>query len=113
MLDFQSVVIGQLCRNFDYKDFLIVKKVRRLALRHLQLCEYSNSGEGWIKGCHYTLDNPTTYIGKDSVFDLEIVKIENKIEKILKNSHLRVECQRNPREATVKLFYKKCLIKYI
>lgn len=103
------------------KDMLTL---RRLAKKHHRLAEMSCNGEGYIKGTHYyngTIDDYArrTYgmgvksayiidpnIDDTTIFDVESINIESKIEALAKKIGLKVEFQGDPRGNTVKLTYK-------
>lgn len=134
MLDLQSVYFGQRNKDFNYQDFDLIKKIQRLARKHQKQCEYSCNGVGYVNGKVYyggAIDDyakrqyganvKSAYMGDEegSIFDKEAGKIEEKIKSLLGINHLvmpdkdnsfiadkyRVEFQRDPRGATVKLFY--------
>jgi hypothetical protein len=87
---------GQRCPKFNYDDVLLVKKIKRLYLKHNRLAEaYCN---GWVD---------------ETEFDTKIVKIENTIESLIKgNDSYGVKFQNDPRGYTVSLFYEDVLIEW-
>ena len=119
MLNLQSIYFGQRHKNFDYKDWAIIKKISRLAHKHHQQCENNCNGEGYINGKFYRCDGSTagTYIGDETIFNIESTKIENKtiaiisernkeINNLEKKGPFTVEFQGDPRGATVKIYYE-------
>ena len=128
MLNLQSIYFGQKHPNFDYKDFDIVKRVSRLAHKHLRQATNDCNGEGFVNGVHYYSGNiddwtrreygqgvKSAYIDntEETIFYKEMKKIEDKINNIIKQttvlretSKFRVEYQGDPRGNTVKLYYE-------
>lgn len=110
MLNLQSIYFGQRHPKFMAADFAIIKKVARLAHKHQRQCENDCNGEGWIRGQFYRCDSKAGYVGENTVFYVERVKIENKIDSLVKwydtKKQWRVEYQHDPRGCTVKLFYE-------
>lgn len=109
MIKLESVYFGQRNPEFGYDDYAIAKKVKRLAAKHLRLCEYDCNGEGWVKGKFYRCDNSAAYVGEETVFYVESLAIEGKIEKII-TDNFRVEFQHDPRGSTVKLYYNNDIV---
>ena len=106
MIKLESVYFGQRNPNFDYEDFEIVKKVKRLAVQHQRQCENDCNGEGWVKGKYYKNNSPDAYIDDESIFNIVACEISAKIEKlIVDKKQFSVEFQGDPRGATVKLYY--------
>ena len=132
MLNLQSIYFGQKHPNFDYKDFDIVKRISRLARKHLrQAVNYCN-GEGFVNGEHYyngKIDEwarrtygqnvKSAYIdnNEETIFYKEMEKIENKIIDLVgkrdkeinnleKKGPFTVDFQGDPRGNTVKLYYE-------
>jgi hypothetical protein len=119
MLNLQSIYFGQNHPEFDYKDYGIVKKVQRLALKHHRQAENDCNGEGWVKGKFYRCDGSVegTYLndGETTIFDWEMGELENKINDLItihnrlkyqtSEKPFKVEFQGDPRGATVKLYY--------
>lgn len=131
MLSLQSIYFGQKHPSFDYKDMDIIKRVKRLAMKHHKQCENSCNGSGYVKEqCYYVgaIDNfsrstcgqnvKSAYVKEDeSIFDVEATRIEDKILNIVgaydkkannleKKGPFTVEFQGDPRGATVKLYYE-------
>ena len=125
MLNLQSIYFGQKHQNFDDKDFDIIKKVARLAHKHIRQCVNDCNGEGWVNGHHYytgAIDDwakaqygqnvESAYINatENTIFQYEIDKIEEKINNLVKSKdgkwHFEVKYQHDPRGNTVKLFYE-------
>lgn len=108
MLNLQSIYFGQKNKDFDYQDFDVIKKIARLAHKHQRQCENDCNGEGWVKGEFFRCDGSMagSYVngGETTIFYVEIIKIEEKIRKLLTKGFV-VEFQRDPRGNTVKLSY--------
>lgn len=132
MLNLQSIYFGQRHKDFDFKDYDLIRKIARLALKHQRQCVNSCNGEGFVNGQHYyngAIDDyarrtygqstKSAYIDDSEVmiFDQEAEKIEEKINKIIYQFNMdkyalwrvkpfTVEYQGDPRGATVKLYYE-------
>lgn len=112
MLNLQSIYFGQKHKDFDYKDFDIIKRVQRLTRKHYRQAENDCNGEGYVKGKFYRCDGSVegAYIDESTVFEIEMNAIEIKITELLiknnKNNQWKVEFQGDPRGATVKLYYE-------
>ena len=131
MLDLQSIYFGRNHKEFDIKDMKLIQKVRRLARKHQKQCENSCNGVGYVNGQVYycgMIDDyakrtvgasvKSAYSSDDeaSIFDKEVLKIEDKINKLVyqfnwfkytlwKVKPFKVDFQGDPRGATVKLTY--------
>jgi hypothetical protein len=132
MLNLQSVYFGQKHKDFDNKDYDIIRKVSRLAKKHQQQCVNSCNGEGFVNGQRYYSGMIDDYAqrtygqnvksayfddSEESIFDIEAGKIEDKINKLVYQFNykkyalwrvkpLKIEYQGDPRGNTVKLFYE-------
>lgn len=128
MLNLQSIYFGQKHKDFDYKDYDLIRKVARLAHRHQQQAVNDCNGEGFVNGQHYYSGNiddwarreygqgvKSAYIdnSEETVFNKEMEKIEERINKIIeqhatftKGLKFAVEYQGDPRGNTVKLYYE-------
>ena len=127
MLNLSSIYFGQKHKNFDYKDFDIVKKISRLARKHQRQCENDCNGEGYIRGFFYRCDSEKGYFDYKegiTVFTKECEAIEEKINTIIEKankdklfpngeyaykkdiSYFAVKYQGDPRGNTVKLYYE-------
>ncbi len=122
MLNLSSIYFGQKHKQFDYRDFDIIKKVSRLARKHQAQAVNECNGVGYVKGQCYYMGNiddwakreygqnvKDAYLDKDcetNVFDRESERIQDKINSIIKNSKFKVEYQGDPRGNTVKLYYE-------
>jgi hypothetical protein len=117
MLNLQSVYFGQKHHDFDYRDFDIIKKVSRLVNKHHKQCENDCNGEGYINNKWYRCDNPSAYVNDETVFYIEIKRIEDKINKLIYQFNmdkyslwrvkpLKVEYQHDPRGNTVKVYFE-------
>jgi hypothetical protein len=131
MLNLQSIYFGQKHPNFDYKDFEVIKKVQRLARKHLNQAVNDCNGVGWVNGQNYfngQIDDwarrqygqgvKSAYIDntEETIFYREMEKIEEKIDSLIllhnRNTNqkdlepFKVEYQGDPRENTVKLYYE-------
>lgn len=132
MLNLQSIYFGQRHINFDYKDFDIIKKVARLAHKHLRQAVNDCNGEGWVNNIHYYTGQIDDYARRtygagvksayidnteETIFYKEMKRIEDKImwlcgyttikpiQKVRKTK-FTVEFQGDPRGNTVKLYYE-------
>ena len=105
MIHYQSMAFGQRHPAFGYEDLLFVRKISRLATTHRRLCEMDANGEGHIRGKYYKADNPSAYVGEETVFFVEIENIEGRISALIQ-APFSVTYQGNCREKTVKLFYE-------
>ena len=141
MLDLQSIRFGQRHKEFDFKDMEIIKKVKRLYLRHHRQAENDCNGCGVVKGqSYYTgsiddwakrkygYDVKSGYVnnkkyGEITIFYQELKNIQAKIEKLVYQFNLdkyslwrvkplRLEFQGDPRGYTVKLYYNDNLIEW-
>ncbi len=122
MLNLSFIYFGQKHKQFDYRDFDIIKKVSRLARKHQAQAVNECNGVGYVKGQCYYMGNiddwakreygynvKDAYLDKDfetNVFDKESERIQDKINSIIKNSKFKVEYQGDPRGNTVKLYYE-------
>lgn len=98
MLNLQSVYFGQNHKDFDFSDYDIIRKVKRLYHKHSRQCENACNGTGYLNGQTYSLGTiddrarreyghsvKSGYVKDDvSVFDIEIDRIEDKIHQVLK-----------------------------
>lgn len=114
MLNLQSIYFGQRYPEFDYKDYDIIKKVKRLYHKHHRQAENNYNGEGFVNGQWYRCDNESAYISEDQTrFSYEMGLIEAKIDRLIKNKpQFKVEYQGDPRGYTVKLYYSSDLIEW-
>lgn len=122
----QAIYFGQKHADFDYKDYAILQRIARLSKKHQQQCVNSCNGYGIVKGQIYyggQIDNwakreygfsvKSSYIKDDlSIFDVEIDKIEAKINHLTKDTKFTVEYQHDPRGYTTKLFYESDFINW-
>lgn len=132
MLDLQSVYFGQKHKDFDYRDFDLIKKIQRLARKHQRQCENGCNGVGYVNSqCYYsgTIDEwskreyganvKSAYIDntEESIFDKEARKIEEKIVREMDSLNqtkyvlwlakpFKVKLQGDPRGNTVNLYYE-------
>ena len=122
MLTLQSIYFGQRHPDFSYEDYEIIRKVRRLAFKHLRQATNDCNGEGFVNGIHYYAGSIDDYVrqqygegvrsayideSEETIFCKEMEKIEAKIEKIIAESpSFSVEYQGDSRGATVKLNYQ-------
>ena len=129
------IYFGQRNKDFDYKDFNIIKKLKRLYLKQHKQCENDCNGYGYVKGQMYYTGSIDSYAKREygynvksgyvseneTVFYAEIDKLEGKINKMLcqfvldkyalwRVKPLKVEFQHDPRGLTVKLYYNGNLI---
>ena len=113
---FNWIQFGKNNPQFEYEDWKIILKVARLAKKHHRQCENDCNGAGFLKGVHYTTAfQPkeehngvikSAYVNEDiTIFDREIERLETLIDKLLfeRSADFKVEFQRDPRGATVKL----------
>jgi len=137
MLNLQSIYFGQRHKDFDFKDYEVIRKVKRLYHKQHRQCENACNGYGYVKGQVYylgTIDDyahktygynvKSGYISDDvNVFDEESQRLEEKINKIVYQFNhdkyalwrvkpFRVEFQGDPRGYTVKLYYNDELIEW-
>ena len=128
MLDLQSIYFGQKHPSFNYEDFDLIKKVQRLANKHLRQAVNECNGEGFVNGQHYYNGNiddwarreygqgvKSAYIddSEESIFYKEMERLEDKINKLIaENPRFKVEYQGDPRGYTVKLTYEGDLIEW-
>ena len=113
----QAIYFGQKHPTFDYKAYEIMQKVKRLSKKHQRQCVNSCNGHGIVNGqmyyggviddyvrriCGWNVKSSYTEDNEDySIFDKEIDKIEEKINRIIKDTPFKVEYQRDPRGWTV------------
>lgn len=128
----QAIYFGQRHKDFDYKDYELTQQVKRLAKKHQRQCENSCNGYGIVKGQRYYGGQIDDYAKREygfdvksaykdnpeyNIFDIEIDKIEEKINKLVyqfnmdkyalwKVKPLTIKYQRDPRGLTVKVFYE-------
>jgi len=128
MLDLQSVYFGQRNKDFDYKDFDLIKKVGRLARKHQRQATNDCNGEGFVNGQHYYSGQIDDYARRqygqgvkssymddteETIFCKEMDKLSDKIDILVKsNSKFNIEYQGDPRGYTVKLSYEGELIEW-
>lgn len=120
MLNLKSVYFGQAHKDFDYRDYEMLKKVERLARKHQRQAENDCNGEGQVNGKFYRCDGSTegAYLAdkETTIFNAEMDKIEDKINRIIDALNLEkyalwvvkpwtVKYQGDPRGYTVKLSY--------
>ncbi|KKL19918.1 hypothetical protein LCGC14_2460690 [marine sediment metagenome] len=129
------IYFGQKNKDFDYRDFNLIKKLKRLFLKHHKQCENDCNGVGFVK-CRlyytgiiddcvknlYGLNVKSGWINDTkTVFYAEIDKLEGKINKLVYQCNhekyglwrvkpYKVEFQHDPRGLTVKLYYNGNLI---
>ena len=123
MLNLSSIYFGQKHKQFDYRDFDIIKRISRLARKHQAQAVNECNGVGYVKGqCYYMggIDDyakrtygqnvKDAYLDKNcetNVFDKESERISDKIDSVIKNNtKFKVEYQGDPRGNTVKLYYE-------
>lgn len=116
----QAIYFGQKHADFDYKDYAIIQRIARLSKKHQRQCENSCNGQGVVNGQIYyngSIDDyakrtygynvKSAYVNDDeSIFDVEAGKIEDKINRLIKDTRFKVEYQGDPRGYTVKLYYE-------
>jgi len=133
MLNYNSIQFGQKHLNFTREDYQIFKKLICLANKHQRICVYSCNGVGIIEGQYYYTGLSygqeageyekreygynviSAYIYKDdeeTIFDIEIDKIWDKINKLVENTNFNIEYQGDPRGYTVKIKYNDSFIDY-
>jgi hypothetical protein len=126
MNTFQAIQFGQHNADFEYKDYAILQQIARLSKKHQRQCENSCNGYGVVNGQMYfsgQIDEyakqaygynvKSSYVKDDiSVFDVEIDKIEAKINRLVKNTKFTMEYQHDPRGWTVKVFYNGTYINW-
>ena len=103
MLDLQSVYFGQKHKEFNFKDIDLVKKIKRLASKHLRQAVNSCNGYGVVKGqmyyngmsygqpsgeyerreYGYTVKSAYMKDEEETIFDNELDKIQDKIDKLV------------------------------
>ena len=98
MLNLQSVYFGQRHKDFDYKDFDLIKKVSRLAHRHQIQATNDCNGYGYVGSQSYyggQIDDyakreygynvKSSYIDntEETIFYKEMEKIEEKINSLI------------------------------
>lgn len=122
----QAIYFGQRHADFNYEDYAILQRIARLSKKHLRQCENACNGAGVVNGQAYSLGSiddyarreygygvKSGYIADDvSVFDKEIDKIEDKINRLIKDTKFSVEYQHDPRGYTVKLSYEGSFIQW-
>ena len=117
----QAIYFGQRHAGFNHDDFAILQRIARLSKKHQRQCENSCNGIGAVNGQMYyggQIDDyarrkygynvKSAYVDKDceeSIFDIEAGKIEDKINRLIKDTKFTMEYQGDPRGWTVKLFY--------
>lgn len=132
MLNLQSVYFGQKHKDFDYKDYDLIRKIARLEKKHTRQCVNDCNGEGFVNGQHYFAGNiddwakreygqgvKSAYIDntEETIFYKEIEKIENRIMWLcgyttikpiqqVRKTKFTIEFQHDPRGNTVKLYYE-------
>ena len=123
-MNFQDVVFGQKHPNFEYSDFEVLQKVKRLAKKHHRLAEMDCNGYGVVKGKMYYNGTIDSYAKKNygynvqsafvedevTIFDVEADRIEDKIKDLIKGTAFNVEFQGDPRGNTVKLTFEGAFI---
>ena len=132
MLNLQSVYFGQKHKDFDLKDYDLIRKIQRLARKHQRQAVNDCNGEGFVNGQHYFVGNiddwarreygqgvKSAYIDntEETIFTQEMGKIEDKIMWLcgyttikpiqkVRETKFTVEFQGDPRGNTVKLYYE-------
>lgn len=123
MLNFQSICFGQRHSNFTYSDMELIRCISRLARQHQQQCENYCNGYGKVAGKMYYTGAIDDYARRKyganvqdgnpnnadiNVFDCAAGKIEDKINGLIKaDLRYRVQYQRDPRGATIRLYYER------
>ena len=127
MLTLEAIYFGQRHADFNYKDYAILQRIARLSKKHQRQCENSCNGYGIVNGQMFyggqiddwarrkygnNVKNAYLNATENSVFDYEIEKIEDRINRLIKDTKFIVEYQHDPRGYTVKVFYENDFINW-
>jgi len=100
MLQIQSIYFGQKHKDFNFNDFKLIKKIKRLAGKHHKQCENACNGSGVVNGQmyynglsfgqapgdyerrEYGYNVKSAYINAENEEDIFNIEIENMQEKI-------------------------------